>query len=107
MFKSFLWTVLGRNWTYFHRVSSLLAIDQPVVGVVSAERLFRCPPRYLFDPVTRLCQRRERVTCEADQLFYAFRDLLTVQLTESQLGQFFSQPLTISGTIQDYNAKII
>merc|ERR1712223_1914289 len=26
-------------------------------GLLSAERPFRCPNRYLFDPITRLCQR--------------------------------------------------
>ena len=30
-------------------------------GVLSAERIFQCPDRYLFDPLTRLCQRAEKV----------------------------------------------
>jgi hypothetical protein len=29
--------------------------------VLSAERVFQCPDRYLFDPATRLCQRAEKV----------------------------------------------
>merc|ERR1712107_839644 len=32
-------------------------------GVLSADRVFRCPDRYLFDPVTSLCQRAEKVVC--------------------------------------------
>ena len=30
-------------------------------GLLSAERPFRCPKRYLFDPITRLCQREAKV----------------------------------------------
>ncbi len=29
--------------------------------MLSAERVFQCPDRYLFDPATRLCQRAEKV----------------------------------------------
>ena len=29
--------------------------------MLSAERIFQCPNRYLFDPLTRLCQRAEKV----------------------------------------------
>lgn len=65
-------------------------------GVLSAERVFRCPDRYLFDPVTNLCQRAQKVSCVGgSSLFYSFRDLLVIQLAENQLNQFFNQPLTL------------
>ncbi|XP_023325421.1 uncharacterized protein LOC111699088 [Eurytemora carolleeae] len=66
-------------------------------GVLSAERLFRCPSRYRFDPVTRLCQREEKVQCNQENLYYSSRDLLVFQLQENQLQEFFSQPLFFSG----------
>merc|ERR1711953_1513912 len=68
-------------------------------GVLSAQRIFRCPDRYLFDPATRLCQRAHKVSCTAPVnplLLYSFRSALTTQLREDQLDQFFSQDLSFS-----------
>ena len=59
---------------------------------------FRCPDRYLFDPVTRLCQREAKVTCDTDlltSLYYSPFNLLIVKLTEQDLSTFFSQELTL------------
>lgn len=70
-------------------------------GVLSSERIFRCPKRYLFDPVTRLCQREYKVNCQGRQepvhyLFYSALNSLIVPLEESDLEQFFSTPLVMS-----------
>merc|ERR1711953_513748 len=73
-------------------------------GVLSAQRIFRCPDRYLFDPVTRLCQRAHKVSCTAPVnplLLYSFRSALTTQLREDQLDQFFSQDLSFSQEVKE------
>jgi hypothetical protein len=64
-------------------------------GVLSAEALFRCPDRYVFDVETRLCQRKTRVACDKDisHLFNAFRSAFVFQLHPSELKHFFSQDL--------------
>eukprot|EP00090_Calanus_glacialis_P005467 TRINITY_DN14226_c0_g1_i5.p1 TRINITY_DN14226_c0_g1~~TRINITY_DN14226_c0_g1_i5.p1 ORF type:complete len:352 (-),score=73.41 TRINITY_DN14226_c0_g1_i5:76-1131(-) len=67
-------------------------------GVLSAEALFRCPNRYLFDVKTQLCQRKTKVACDKPDisfLFYAFRSSFVLQLRESELKQFFSQDLLL------------
>jgi hypothetical protein len=65
-------------------------------GVLSADRIFRCPDRYLFDVKTHLCQREYKVTCEAQpSLFYTTLNYLIVQLEEQQLDQFFKHSLTL------------
>ena len=67
-------------------------------GVLSADRIFRCPERYVFDVTTQLCQRKKKVTCDRQNLsflYYAFRSSFVVQLHQSQLQQFFSQSLLI------------
>merc|ERR1711971_755339 len=67
-------------------------------GVLSAEALFRCPDRYLFDVKTQLCQRKTKVTCDKpdiSSLLYAFRSSFVLQLCESELTQFFSQDLLL------------
>jgi len=70
-------------------------------GVLSAERLFRCPARYRFDPVTRLCQRQEKVECSiTPSLFYSYTSAHVSQLAESQLDSFFQQPLRYRGALQ-------
>jgi len=67
-------------------------------GVLSADRLFRCPDRYLFDPATRLCQREEKVeACYDPPTFYSALDLFTVRLAESDLASFFQQRLEAGG----------
>jgi len=66
-------------------------------GLVAAYRPFRCPDRYLFDPVTRLCQREEKVECKAS-LFYSLSSRLATTLREDQLDSFFSTPLTLPTT---------
>jgi len=65
-------------------------------GVLSADRIFRCPDRYLFDTKTRLCQRKHKVNCESESnLFYTFLNYIVVQLKEEELDEFFSQSLTL------------
>jgi len=64
-------------------------------GVLSAERLFRCPDRYLFDPQSRLCQRREKVDCNEEVVYNLLRSSFVSQLSESQLESFFAQSLTL------------
>ena len=56
--------------------------------------MFSCPDRYLFDPVTRLCQRENKVTCPQN-LFYSSFSLFTVKLREEELEKFFSQELRL------------
>ena len=58
---------------------------------------FSCPDRYLFDPVTRLCQRDYKVDCEAPEnvLYYSGLDILVVKLTETDLETFFQQNLRL------------
>jgi len=68
-------------------------------GVLSAEKIFRCPDRYLFDPVTRLCQRQHKVECDTDMVtYYSGFDLLVVKLQEQDLENFFKQELTLPRT---------
>ena len=58
----------------------------------------RCPDRYLFDPVSRLCQRASKVTCDpalAPDLFYSAVGRLVVRLQEQDLDTFFQQQLTL------------
>jgi len=68
-------------------------------GVLSAEKIFRCPDRYLFDPVTRLCQRQQKVECDNDMVtYYSGFELLVVKLQEQDLEKFFKQELTLPRT---------
>lgn len=65
-------------------------------GVLSADRIFRCPDRYLFDIKTHLCQREQKVTCKNQpSLFYTVLNYMVVQLKEEQMEQFFKQSLTL------------
>ena len=80
---------------------------------MAAYRPFRCPDRYLFDPITRLCQvtfsplrfwlltlnfqREAKVECKAN-LFYSLSSRLAITLREDQLESFFSTPLTLTTT---------
>ena len=68
-------------------------------GVLSADRIFRCPNGYMFDSKTHLCQLEDKVTCQKDKsepfLFYTVLNALVVQLKESQLQQFFSSRLQL------------
>lgn len=77
-------------------------------GVLSAEKIFRCPNRYLFDPETRLCQREHKVTCrgrmeDMNFLFYSSLNSFIVPLKESDLSQFFSLPLTLPRVKRPYS----
>ena len=63
-------------------------------GRLAAAAPFRCPDRYLFDPVTRLCQREWKVACSLPSLFYSLASSLAIRLREDQLQQFFQQDLT-------------
>merc|ERR1711953_1495625 len=67
-------------------------------GLLSADRIFSCPDRYLFDPETRLCQREAKVSCDLEEspdLFYSGFGLFLVKLTEKDLDTFFSQELRL------------
>ena len=64
-------------------------------------RLSRCPDRYLFDPVTQLCQREAKVQCDQATnplLLYRLRTSLVIQIREENLERFFSQDLTLPRT---------
>merc|ERR1719273_934493 len=74
-------------------------------GLLSAERPFRCPDRYLFDPITRLCQREAKVECKAN-LFYSLSSRLAITLREDQLDAFFSTPLTLASTETRHRSNI-
>jgi len=68
-------------------------------GLLSADRIFSCPDRYLFDPATRLCQREEKVSCDLEEtpdLFYSGFNLFVVKLTEEDLDKFFRQDLRLA-----------
>jgi len=67
-------------------------------GVLNAERIFRCPERYLFDRVTNLCQRQEKVVC--DDPGYLSRSSLAVHLSVAELDAFFRQVLYYQGPAQ-------
>jgi len=76
-------------------------------GVLSAERVFRCPDRYLFDPITQLCQRAHKVTCDTSLnpiLLYKFRSSLVFQIKEDDLESFFSQDLTLRSSNKARNS---
>jgi len=64
-------------------------------GKLVADQLYRCPRRYLFDDVTRRCQREHKVTCNKFELTASpkagARDVLVV--LERFIGDFFSTPL--------------
>merc|ERR1712106_366590 len=68
-------------------------------GVLSADRIFRCPEKYLFDSKTHLCQAENKVFCLKNKsepfLFYTVLNALVVQLKEDQLEQFFSSRLQL------------
>jgi len=68
-------------------------------GVLSADRIFSCPDKYLFNAETRLCQKEENITCQKkkseDFLFYTVLNALVVQLKEEQLEEFFSSRLQL------------
>ena len=74
-----------------------------VIMIMIMIMIHRCPDRYLFDPVTRLCQRESRVSCDqaTPSLFYSGLELLVVRLSENQLESFFSQELTLPRRSQD------
>ena len=68
-----------------------------------------CPDRYLFDPVTRLCQREAKVTCDLQQtpnLFYSGLNMFIVKLQEEELDTFFSQDLRLSRENQANRYKL-
>ena len=69
-------------------------------GLLLAERPFRCPARYRFDPETRLCQRQEKVECRP-RLFYSLAASLAVTLREEQLEEFFASSLSFPGSIKN------
>lgn len=85
---------------YFEEVSSckeFYVCREIGPGLLSADKIFRCPDRYLFDTKTRLCQREHKVTCDVKpNLFYNTINYLVVQLTEADLDQFFKQKLTLT-----------
>merc|ERR1719507_821279 len=74
-------------------------------GLLSAERPFRCPKRYLFDPITRLCQREAKVECQPS-LFYSLASRLAIPLREDQLEAFFSFPLPLHSAISHYPPRL-
>ena len=93
------------------------------VIIINIIIISRCPDRYLFDPVTQLCQRESRVSCDQATnplLLYSFRSALVLTiminimiiiivvifniifrsalvftLSEENLDTFFSQELTL------------
>ena len=68
------------------------------VRTIVRSSYFRCPDRYLFDPVTQLCQREGKVRCDQATnpvLLYSFRSSLVIQVREENLESFFSQDLTL------------
>ena len=95
------------------------------VIIINIIIISRCPDRYLFDPVTQLCQRESRVSCDQATnplLLYSFRSALVLTiminimiiitvvifniniifrsalvftLSEENLETFFSQELTL------------
>jgi len=73
-------------------------------GVLSADRIFRCPDRYLFDTQTHLCQREHKATCHNQStLFYTALNYLVVQLKEEDIDGFFKQSLTLA--LHNYRAS--
>jgi len=79
--------------------SEFFVCKEVAPGVLSAEKIFRCPDRYLFDPVTRLCQRQQKVECDNDMVtYYSGFELLVVKLQEQDLEKFFKQELTLPRT---------
>ena len=69
-------------------------------NVLFAEQLYRCPKRYLFDDVTRRCQKEEKVTCIKPN----FNSILSTHAKETVLvvaerfiDNFFSTSLTYKG----------
>ena len=69
-------------------------------NVLFAEQLYRCPKRYLFDDVTRRCQKEEKVTC----IKPSFNSILSTHAKETVLvvaeqfiDNFFSTSLKYRG----------
>jgi len=84
--------------------SQFFVCKEVAPGLLSADRIFSCPDRYLFDPVTRLCQREAKVSCDVEEtpnLFYSGLGLFTVKLQEEDLDTFFSQDLLLPGENPD------
>ena len=70
-----------------------------ILKIFSQRECLSCPDRYLFDPLTRLCQREAKVSCDLEEspnLFYSGLSLFVVKLTEEDLETFFSQDLRLS-----------
>ena len=72
-------------------------------------QVYRCPRRYLFDEVTRRCQRERRVSCskfdlqEADgysgkEAAQGYDDGDVLVVIEKFIDDFFSTPLTYEET---------
>ena len=113
----------GPNSGKFHKPTARYSKPKFQVspGLLSAERPFRCPNRYLFDPITRLCQREAKVgvfhqiqnmilssqvKCQPS-LFYSLASTLAIPLREDQLEAFFSSPLTLSSKAStSYSARL-
>ena len=71
-----------------------------LLKIFSQRECLSCPDRYLFDPVTRLCQREAKVSCDLEEspnLFYSGLSLFVVKLAEEDLETFFSQDLRLPG----------
>merc|ERR1711910_289445 len=84
--------------------SQFFVCKEVAPGMLSADRIFSCPDRYLFDPVTRLCQREAKVSCDVEEtpnLFYSGLGLFTVKLQGEDLDTFFSQDLLLPGENPD------
>ena len=69
-------------------------------NVLFAEQLYRCPKRYLFDDVTRRCQKEEKVTCikpNFNSILSTHAKETVLVVAEQFIDNFFSTSLTYKG----------
>ena len=69
-------------------------------NVLFAEQLYRCPKRYLFDDVTRRCQKEEKVTCikpNFNSILSTHAKETVLVVAEQFIDNFFSSSLTYKG----------
>ena len=69
-------------------------------NVLFAEQLYRCPKRYLFDDVTRRCQKEEKVTCikpNFNSILSTHAKETVLVVAEQFIDNFFSTSLKYRG----------
>lgn len=76
-------------------------------GTLLADRLYRCPDRYLFDTSTQRCQRKHKVDCVESSGPVYYNVNYYFKLREDQLDKFFSTPLVLDTQSRNKHTNLL